>query len=76
MSELTPTQRRIRGRVESLISAASPLLDLVLGVGDRISRIVEPEDHEYYPVRAGADAPMLEPAELAHRSAERRPSED
>jgi hypothetical protein len=76
MSELTPTQRRIRGRVESLISAASPLLDLVLGVGDRISRVVEPEDHEYYPVRSGADAPSLEPAELAHRSAAQRSTED
>jgi hypothetical protein len=67
VSELTPTQRRVRERVEGLISAASPLLDLLLATGDRISRIVEPEDHEYYPVRAGADSPLLEPGELAHR---------
>lgn len=72
MSELTPTQRRVRERVEGLISAASPLLDLLLATGDRISRIVEPEDHEYYPVRAGADAPLLEPGELAHRSGAER----
>jgi hypothetical protein len=67
MTELSPTQLRIRERVETLISAASPVLDLVLGVGDRISRIVEPEDHEYYPVRAAAEASLLEPGELAHR---------
>jgi hypothetical protein len=68
MSELTPIQLRTRERVEGLISAASPLLDLVLAVGERVSRIVEPEDHEYYPVRSGADAPLLDPGELAHRS--------
>jgi hypothetical protein len=72
VSELTPTQRRVRQRVEGLISAASPLLDLLLATGDRISRIVEPEDHEYYPVRAGADSPLLEPGELAHRSGAER----
>jgi hypothetical protein len=75
MSELTPTQRRVRERVESLISAASPVLDLVLGVGDRISRIVEPEDHEYYPVRPGAEASLLEPGELSHRSSAERPTD-
>jgi hypothetical protein len=72
VSELTPTQRRVRERVEGLISAASPLLDLLLATGDRISRIVEPEDHEYYPVRAGADSPLLEPGELARRSGAER----
>jgi hypothetical protein len=75
MSELTPAQRRIRERVEGLISAASPVLDLVLGVGDRISRIVEPEDHEYYPVRAGAESSVLEPGEPARRSRAKRPSD-
>ena len=49
---LTPTQRRNRERVESLIGVAAPFLDLLLAVGDRISRIAEPQDHEYYPVRA------------------------
>ena len=37
-------------RFESAILAASPLLDLVLSVGERISRIAEPVDYEYYPV--------------------------
>jgi hypothetical protein len=49
---LTQTQLRNRERVETLIGIAAPFLDLVLAVGDRISRIAEPEDHEYYPVRA------------------------
>jgi hypothetical protein len=59
MSDLTPQQQRLREQFEGLIGAAAPFLDLVLGVGDRISRIVEPEDHEYYPVRSGTEASML-----------------
>lgn len=50
---LTPAQKRTRARVETVIGLAAPFLDLVLAVGDRISRIAEPEDFEYYPVRAG-----------------------
>jgi hypothetical protein len=49
---LTPAQRRNRERVETLIGFAAPFLDLVLAVGERISRIAEPHDYEYYPVRA------------------------
>ena len=56
MSQLTPQQQRRREQIEGLIAAAAPFLDLVLGVGERISRIVEPEDHEYYPVRSGGEA--------------------
>ena len=34
----------------------APALTLILAAGDRVSRIVAPEDHEYYPVRPmGAD---------------------
>jgi hypothetical protein len=40
-----------RGRIEKAIAAASPLLDLMLAVGDRVSRLIEPNDYEYYPVR-------------------------
>ncbi len=50
---LTPGQQRTRHRVEKVIGLAAPFLDVVLAVGDRISRIAEPEDYEYYPVRAG-----------------------
>ena len=53
MSALTPEQRRTRERFETLIGLAAPVLNLVLSVGDRVSRIVEPEDSEYYPVRSG-----------------------
>jgi hypothetical protein len=50
---LTPEQRRTRERVERLIGLAAPVLNLVLAAGDRISRVVEREDSEYYPVRSG-----------------------
>ncbi|MEA2409729.1 MAG: hypothetical protein QOC77_290 [Thermoleophilaceae bacterium] len=52
MAALTPDQRRNRERVERLIGIAAPVLNLVLAFGDRLSRIVEPEDSEYYPVRS------------------------
>jgi hypothetical protein len=48
---MTPDQVRTRRRVESVIRVLAPALDLVLAAGDRISRIVEPEDVEYYPPR-------------------------
>ena len=53
MAALTPGQRRTRERVETVISVAAPALNLLLAFGDRLSRIVEPEDSEYYPVRSG-----------------------
>ena len=49
---LTPAQLRNRERVEALIGVAAPFLDLVLAVGDRISRVAEPREYEYYAVRA------------------------
>ena len=51
--KLTPEQLRTRERVEALIGAVAPVLNLVLAAGDRLSRIVEREDSEYYPVRSG-----------------------
>jgi hypothetical protein len=60
MAQLTPRQQGIRDRVESLIRLAEPGLNLVLAVGERISRIAEPEDHDYYPPRAvGTERPPL-----------------
>ena len=50
---LTPEQRRTRERFETAIGAMAPFLNLVLAAGERLSRIVEPEDSEYYPVRSG-----------------------
>jgi hypothetical protein len=51
----TPDQQRRRDRVEGLIALAAPVLDLVLGVGDRVARIVGPED-DYIPIRAPGEA--------------------
>ena len=59
----TPEQVRTRERVESLIRLAAPALDLVLAAGERLSRLVEPEDVEYYPPRTsrGGPPPPAEP---------------
>jgi hypothetical protein len=57
MTQLTANQRRTRARVETLIRLMSPGLNLVLAVGERISRIVEPDDPEYYPPRTGQVEP-------------------
>lgn len=57
MATLTPAQRRMRARIETGIRLAAPALNLILAVGDRISRLAEPNDHEYYPPRE----PRLEP---------------
>jgi hypothetical protein len=53
----TPGQVRNRERVERLIRLAAPALDLVLAVGDRMSRMVEPQDPEYYPPRLSESPP-------------------
>ena len=61
MAALTSEQRRTRARIESLIRLASPGLSLVLAVGDRLSRLVEPEDHGYYPPRESSLEPPQSP---------------
>ena len=61
MAAMTPEQLRRREQVESLIRLAAPALNLVLAVGERISRLVEPEDHEYYPPRARSQTPEPPP---------------
>jgi hypothetical protein len=68
MAKLTPDQLRTRERVESVIRLVAPGLNLVLAVGERVSRIVEPDDPEYYPARVeGVDAPPITPARPAGR---------
>lgn len=60
MAKLTPDQLRRRERVEALIRLIAPALNLVLATGERISRIVESDDPEYYPARVeGAEAPSV-----------------
>jgi hypothetical protein len=51
LNPLTPDQLRRRERVEGLIRLAAPALNAVLAVGERLSRIVERQDVEYYPPR-------------------------
>ncbi len=70
MTALTPDQRRTRTRVETVIGLMAPALDLVLAVGERISRLVEPEDHEYYPPRAQEAEPPPEPPRDPHVSSD------
>jgi hypothetical protein len=38
-------------RIETAIRIVSPLLDLVLVVGDRVSRLLEQDDPNYVPAR-------------------------
>jgi hypothetical protein len=70
MAPLTPAQRRTRARVETLIRVMSPALNLVLATGERISRLVEPEDHEYYPPRTGQVEPPPPAPSVAQRATE------
>jgi hypothetical protein len=57
VANLTADQLRTRERVETLIRLAAPALNLMLAAGERLSRIVEPDDPEYYPARVDeADA--------------------
>ncbi len=58
---MTPEQVRRREQAESLIGVAAPFLNIVLAVGERISKLVEPEDTEYYPPRTTRDGPPPEP---------------
>jgi hypothetical protein len=57
MAPPTPGQVRTRERFEALIRLAAPALDLMLAMGDRVSRIVEPQDVEYYPPRVAEATP-------------------
>ena len=64
MTALTPTQERVRDSIESLIALAEPALDLVLGVGDRVSRIVGGgDDTEPLATPPSAESP---PASIPH----------
>ena len=71
MAPPTPRQQRLRARFEGLISIASPFLDGILAVGERVSRVAGRED-DYVPVRAGADRVELTAASIdADRRGER-----
>jgi hypothetical protein len=51
MPAMTPGQLRMQRRVEGVIRLMAPALDAVLAVGERVSKLIEPEDVEYYPPR-------------------------
>lgn len=53
MRPLNPGQVRWRGRVEALIRIAEPGLNLVLTAGERLSRLVERGEDDYYPPQRG-----------------------
>jgi hypothetical protein len=57
MPPLSPEQLRTRRRIETLIRVMTPALDALLAIGDRVSRMVEPEDVDYYPPRVRRDDP-------------------
>jgi hypothetical protein len=68
---LNPQQLARRERFESLIGLAAPFLDLVLVVGDRVSRIVSPGD-DYIPIRPPSEAFELGPAKRNGEGGEHR----
>ena len=58
MAPPTHTQLAWQGRVETGLRIVSPALDLLLAAGDRLARLVEPDDTWEPPVRPGrGDAP-------------------
>ncbi len=42
---------KLRGRIETMIKLVSPALDLMLAVGERVSRILVRDDPDYAPAR-------------------------
>lgn len=46
VAQLSPSQIRWRGRIETGLRVVAPVLDLVLAAGDRISRVVDREEPE------------------------------
>lgn len=64
MAPPTPRQLKTRARFEALIRVMEPGLNLVLYLGERVARRLEPEDPDYVAAR-----PPGEPSPLAGRSA-------
>jgi hypothetical protein len=42
---------KLRRRIEFGIRVVAPLLDLMLVISDRVSRVLEPDDPDYVPAR-------------------------
>ncbi len=67
MADRTSEPQAPRSSLEGLIALAAPFLDVLLGVGERISRIAEPTDYEYYPIQPG-EAPARLPEASGSRA--------
>ncbi len=60
MAQLSHNQVVWRGRIETGLRFAAPVLDLVLAAGDRVSRIADREEPELVlPGRLGSDQRTL-----------------
>ena len=55
MAALTPREQAIRDRIEALIRVMQPGLDLLLALGDLVSRRLEPKD-DWEPPRPASSA--------------------
>ena len=66
-----PPNPALRGRIELAIRVAAPFLDLMLAVGDRVSRLVTSEDPNYVTARMPSEGESA-PRGLAPRAARRR----
>jgi hypothetical protein len=56
VAQLSSNQLQWRGRIETGLRFAAPVLDLVLAAGDRLSRVVDRDDPELMlPGRLGHD---------------------
>jgi hypothetical protein len=49
VAQLSPSQLRWRGRIETGLRFAAPVLDLVLAAGDRVSRALDREEPDLLP---------------------------
>lgn len=59
MASLTPEERRRRERFETIIRIAEPALNLLLVAGERLSRLVERGEDDYYPPHRGSLPPTV-----------------
>lgn len=60
MAQLSHSQLIWRGRIETGLRFAAPVLDLVLAAGDRLSRVADRDEPELImPGRLGTDSAAL-----------------
>ena len=70
MAHRTPRLIAWQHRMEAMIGAAAPFLDLLLAAGDRVSRVAGRNDIDPEPPRRLGDAERREA--IASRAAQRR----